>query len=338
MSTEGAGAGGDIRWGIAGPGRMAEQFVADFAHVDGATPVAVGSRSKERAEGFAARHGIARAHGSYAELCADPEVDVVYIATPHPQHRAIALEAIRNGKAVLVEKAFAATLEGAREVVAEARKADVFAMEAMWTRFQPVVRLMHEVIDHGQIGRVQGVIGDLHAHRDFDPEDRLFKPELGGGALLDLGVYVLSFAQDFLGDAEQLLAVGSLYPNGADEQVAMSLGYSSGQTAALSCSLESAGPGQMVVHGNKGWIEVHPRFHHPTRISIHRSGAVTREEELRPLGKGYSHEIIEVNRCLREGLTESPVMPLDDTLAVMAQLEHALAQVGVVQFDDPDVV
>ncbi len=194
----------DIRWGVVGPGRIAEKVVEDFAVVDGARAVAVASRSLDRARAFAARHGIERAHGSYADILADPEVDVLYVATPHPQHHAIALGALRAGKALLIEKAFTATTAGAAEIVDVARETGVFVMEAMWTRFQPAIVAVRDLIADGAIGEVRSVQADLGVAREYDPSDRLFDPALGGGALLDLGVYVVSFAQMVLGTPERV--------------------------------------------------------------------------------------------------------------------------------------
>src|SRR5919202_3040042 len=204
----------EIRWGVVGPGRIAEKVVEDFAVVDGARAVAVASRSLQRAQDFAARHDVERAHGSYAGILADPDVDVLYIATPHPRHHAIALAGLRAGKALLVEKAFTATVAGAREVVDLSRQTGVFAMEAMWTRFQPAVVRLRELIADGAIGEVRSVQADLGVQREFDPTDRLFAKELGGGALLDLGVYVVSFAQMVLGDPDTVRAAGSTLVTG----------------------------------------------------------------------------------------------------------------------------
>jgi predicted dehydrogenase len=208
----------EICWGVLGPGRIAENVVKDFAVVDGARPVAVASRSIDRAQAFAGRHGIDRAYGSYAEILADPGVDVLYVATPHPQHHAIALAALRAGKALLVEKAFTATTAGAEEVVDLARQTGVFVMEAMWTRFQPAVVALRGLVADGAIGEVRSVQGDLGVSREYDPTDRLFDLALGGGALLDLGVYVASFAQMLLGTPERVVAAGSLFPSGADAE------------------------------------------------------------------------------------------------------------------------
>jgi len=328
----------EIRWGVVGPGRIAEQVVKDFVHVDGARAVAVASRSLDRAQDFATRHGIERSHGSYADILADPEVDVLYIATPHPQHHAVALGALRAGKALLVEKAFTATVAGAREVVELSRSSGVFAMEAMWTRFQPAVVRLRELIADGAVGEVRSVQADLGVQRDFDPADRLFARELGGGALLDLGVYVVSFAQMLLGDPATVRATGSLFPTGVDAEASLLLGWDDGRSATLMTSLRNALPGQARVFGTAGWIDVLPRFHHPQTIVLHRAGADAEVITLPQLGGGYSHELIEVTGCLQAGRTESTVMPLADTLAVQAVLEQAAGQLGVAFAEDAAVL
>jgi predicted dehydrogenase len=328
MSTE-------IRWGIVGPGRIAENVVRDFAVVDGARVVAVASRSADRARDFADRHGVERAHGSYAGILADPDVDVLYVATPHPQHHAIALGALRAGKALLVEKAFTATVAGATEVVELARSSGVFAMEAMWTRFQPAVVRMRELIAEGAIGEIRSVQADLGVQREFDPSDRLFARELGGGALLDLGVYVVSFAQMLLGAPDSVTAVGSRFPTGVDAEAALLLGYADGRSATLTTSLRNGLPGSARVFGTAGWIDVLPRFHHPQTIVLNRAGAEPETVTRPQLGSGYAHELIEVTGCLQAGRTESAVMPLGDTLAVQDVLEQAAGQLGVSFAEDP---
>jgi predicted dehydrogenase len=325
------------RWGIAGLGRIADLVAGDFAHVPDAELVAVASRSAARAEEFARRHGASRWYGSYGELIADPEVDVVYIATPHPQHHAIALAAIRAGKAVLVEKAFTATLAGAEEIVAEARSRGVFAMEAMWTRFQPAVVRARELLAQGAIGSLVSVQAELGIAREFDPSDRLFAPELGGGALLDLGVYVVSLAQMVLGTPQTVHTVGGYEPNGVESAATLLLGWEDGRSATLTTSLHSPMPGSARIFGSEGWLELPPRFHHPTRLVLHREGDAPREETHPPLGGGYSHELIEVTARVRAGETESLVMPLDDTLAVMSVLDQAGRQLGLSWHEDAGV-
>ena len=325
----------EIRWGVVGPGRIAENLVRDFAVVDGARAVAVASRSRSRAEDFARRHGLERAHGSYAAILADPDVDVLYVATPHPQHHAIALGAIRAGKALLVEKAFTATLGGAQEVVDAARASGVFVMEAMWTRFQPAVVRLRELVADGAIGEVRSVQADLGVQRAYEPTDRLFDLALGGGALLDLGVYVVSFAQMLMGTPDTVTAAGSLFDSGADAEAALLLGWADGRSASLTTSLRCALPGQARVFGTAGWIDVLPRFHHPDTIVLHRAGAEPETIHRPHLGGGYAHELVEVTGCLRAGATESGVMPLSDTLAVQGVLQRAADQLGVRHAEAP---
>ena len=328
----------DIRWGIVGPGRIAENLVKDFAVVDGAQPVAVASRSIDRAQAFAARHEIERAHGSYADILADPDVDVLYVATPHPQHHAIALAALRAGKALLIEKTFTATTAGAEEIVDLARTTGVFVMEAMWTRFQPAIVAVRDLIADGAIGEVRSVQADLGVAKEYDAADRMFDLALGGGALLDVGVYVASFAQMLLGTPERVVAAGSLFPSGADAEASLLLDYGDGRTATLMASLRNVLPGHARVFGTTGWIDVLPRFHHPKTFVLHRGGAEPETITRTPIGAGYAHELIEVNDCLRAGRSESAVMPLADTLAVQRLLGEAADQLGVTHAEAPVVL
>jgi predicted dehydrogenase len=329
---------GQIRWGIVGPGRIAEKVTGDFRDVDGAEPVAVASRSAARAQEFAARHGLARAYGSYAEILTDPEIDVLYVATPHAQHHAFALAALRAGKALLVEKSFTATTAGAAEVIDLARGTGIFVMEAMWTRFQPAVVALRELVADGAIGEVRSVQADLGVAREYEPADRLFDLALGGGALLDLGVYVVSFAQMLLGTPERVVAAGSLFPSGVDAEASLLLDHGDGRTATLTTSLRQALPGQARVFGTEGWIDVLPRFHHPQTIVLHRAGAEPETITRPATGGGYAHELIEVTECLRAGRSESAVMPLADTLAVQSVLGEAADQLGVPHEEDDSVL
>lgn len=336
MSTDPAA---PVRWGIAGPGAVAATVVGDLAHVPGAELAAVGSRSLERAAAFAREHGTGatRAHGSYGALLADPGVDVVHVATPHPQHHALALAAIAAGKAVLIEKAFTATAAGAEEVVAAARAAGVFAMEGMWTRFQPAIVRARELVAAGAIGELRAVQAELGTTFSFDPADRLFAPELGGGALLDLGVYVVSFAQMVLGTPDGVVAHGAQERNGVDARAAMLLTYPEGRSATLQIDFHSPMPGHARIFGSTGWIDVLPRFHHPRSLVLHREGHEPERIDTEVLGRGYAHQVAEVHACLAAGRTESEVMPLDDTLAVMRVLDDVAAQLGVRHAEDPTV-
>lgn len=318
-----------IRWGIIGTGGIANTVAGDFQFVPDAELTAVASRTKSKADEFAARFAIEKSYGSYMELLESDAVDVVYLATPHSLHRDLALAAIANGKAVLVEKAFTTTHAGAQEVVAAARDKGVFCMEAMWTRFQPVVAAAREVVAWGRIGDVIAVQGDLYAKRDYEEGNRLFDKDLGGGALLDLGVYVVNFAQAFLGDVKAVDCMTRLYPTGVEKAASINLTHATGGLSSLACGFDGPGPGRMSIIGTLGWIEVEPRFHHPTKISIHRAGVLPRIIEAKPLGRGYAHELAEVTKCLIEGRTESLTMPLHDTLEVMRVLETCLRQSGI---------
>ncbi len=327
----------DIRWGIVGPGRIAAKVVEDFPYAPGAVAVAAASRSLDRAQAFCDEHGLATAYGSYREIIDAPDVDALYIATPHPQHHRIALAALRAGKAVLVEKTFTATVAGAEEVVATAQGNGVFAMEAMWTRFQPAIVAAHALIEDGAIGEVRQLQADLGVDRPYDESDRAFDPAQGGGALLDLGVYVGLLAQYVLGTPDRLEVTGSLAPSGVDREVGLLLGYDDGRAATLLCTLRQHTPGAARIFGTKGFIDIPPRFHHPDRIVLHRAGAEPEELVRPPQGAGYSHELVEVSECLREGRTESSVMPLADTLAVQRILNEAAERLGVVFAEDTTV-
>jgi predicted dehydrogenase len=323
-----------VRWGIVGPGRIASLVIKDFPYVAGAEAVAVASRSVVRARAFATEHGLTRAYESYSEIMADDAVDVVYIATPHPQHHAIALAAIAAGKAALVEKTFTATVAGAEEVITAARERQVFVMEAMWTRFQPAIVAARALIDDGAIGEVRQLQADLGVDRPYNPADRLFDPAQGGGAMLDLGVYVVSFAQYFLGTPDRVEVSGSLAPTGVDAEAGLLLGYDDGRVATLLISLKHHTPGAARIQGTEGWIEVPPRFHHPHRILLHRRGQEPEMISRPPLGAGYSHELIEVAERVRAGQTESVIMPLQDTLAVQRILNEACEKLGVHHSED----
>ena len=329
-----------LRWGIAGPGRIARGIARDLTTVvDDCELVAVGSRSEERAAAFAAELAPgARAHGSYAALLADEEVDVVYVATPHRQHAAIARAAIEAGKALLVEKAFTCTYAGAQEVAELARARGVFVMEAMWTRFAPLVVRLRELIADGAIGEVRAVHADLGVVKPVDPADRLWDPAQGGGAILDLGVYPVSFAHMLLGPPTGVRVHGTIGPTGVEQDTALLLEHPGGEWALLDVSLRMPLAGAAAVVGTHGRIDVHPRFHHPTRMVLTRPGREPETIEAGLLGGGYAHELIEVRDCLAAGRTESAVMPMSATLEVMAVLDRALRELGIEQSEDGSVL
>jgi len=317
-----------IRWGILGAGGIAATVGADIAASPGSVLAAVGARDAGRAEAFAVEHGVARSYGSYAELVADPDVDVVYIATTHAQHHEHALLALEAGKPVLVEKAFTVNARQAREVVSAARARQLFCMEAMWMRFNPLIRRAQEVAASGQIGELVSVRADLSKRFEFDASHRLFDLAAGGGALLDLGVYPMTLAWMFLGRPGQVQTAGTLSPTGSDATVAMQFSYPSGVVAQIHTSAIAESPYAALICGTDGWIRVETRVHRPTGITI---GTDSGTEYIpgQYSGNGYGLQVAEVERCLRAGELESPVVPLDDTVAILETIDEIRRQVGV---------
>lgn len=316
-----------MRWGILATGGIAAKFAeALIKHVPSAELVAVGSRTPEAAASFAQRFGIERTHGSWASLAAEPSVDVVYIATPHSHHHQAGLLCLRAGKPLLVEKAFTLDLAQAQELITVARQHGLFIMEAMWTRTLPATLKLLELIADGAIGEVTSVQAAFGLGVDLEPAHRLRDPKLGGGALLDLGVYPVSFAQLLLGEPHQVRAWAHLHPEGTDARTGVVLGFPSGAMATLYCGLGGDVRGATVV-GTKGWVEFPHGFHAADRFVLHRQGHLPEEVVTEPASLHY--QAVEVMRCLGAGLTESPLVPHASTVSVMRTLDAVRAQIGV---------
>ncbi|MET9952533.1 Gfo/Idh/MocA family oxidoreductase [Streptomyces sp. NPDC006339] len=318
-----------VRWGILATGGIAASFAADLKEMPDAEVVAVGSRDLASAKTFAERFDIPRAYGNWAELAADPEVDVVYVATPHSAHRAAAGLCLEAGRAVLCEKAFALNAREAGELVALARERHLFLMEAMWMYCNPVVRELTRLVADGAIGEIRTVHADFGLEGPFAPDHRLRDPAVGGGALLDLGVYPVSFAHLLLGEPDRISADALLSPEGVDLNTGVLLGWDAGATALLSCSIVADTPLTASVTGTKGRIEVPRGFFSPEGFVLHRSGREPEEFTVPGRRDSLQHEAAEVMRCLRAGETESPLVPLDGTLAVMRTLDAVRARIGV---------
>jgi predicted dehydrogenase len=318
-----------IRWGILGTGKIAKAFATALREVPDVELAAVASRSLDSATEFAKEYGVKRAHGNYQALADDGGVDVIYIATPHAMHHENAIMCLKAGKALLVEKAFTLNRREAQEIVDLARERKLFVMEAMWTRFQPAILEAKRIIDMGEIGNVRNLQADLGFPSDAGPEHRLFNPALGGGALLDLGIYPLSMAAFFQGPVKAAHGCGELAPNGVDVQANFVLHHDDGSLSACSCSLNARTPATLTVCGDKGFLRLQGRFHQAERFSIVMNDGSERQFHFPRIGNGYAHEAIEVGRCLREGLLESPEMPLDETVALMGVLDGLRAQLGV---------
>ncbi|MFF9426937.1 Gfo/Idh/MocA family protein [Streptomyces sp. NPDC014746] len=322
-------ANGTVRWGILATGGTAERFAADLRTLDGAEVVAVASRAEASAKAFADRCGIPRAYGDWAGLLADGDVDVVYVATPHHAHRAAAGLALEAGKAVLCEKALTLNAAEAAELVTLARGRGLFLMEAMWMYCNPLIRRIAELVRDGAVGEVRTVQADFGLAGPFDPGHRLRDPAVGGGALLDLGVYPVSFAHLLLGEPSAVHAHARLSPEGVDLNTGMLLGWESGASALLSCSLEADTPLTASVTGTAGRIDLPRGFFFPERFTLHRPGREPEEFTSADDPHSLRHEAAEVARCLRAGATESPLVPLDGSLAVMRTLDAVRDRVGV---------
>lgn len=317
------------RWGILGTGNIASQFARGLAVMDDAELVAVGSRTAESAHEFGERFGARNRHGSYAELAGDPDVEAIYIATPHPLHKDNTLLCLAAGKAVLCEKPFAINASQAQEMIDSARQRGVFLMEAMWTRFLPHMVKLRELLAAEVIGEVRMLQADFGFRTSFNPQGRLFDPALGGGALLDVGIYPASLASMIFGTPERVASLAHLGATGVDEQSAMIFGYSGGRLALLSQAIRTNSPHEALLLGTKGKIRVHSSWWKAAPITLSVDGQPDELIDVPSVGNGYNYEAAEVGRCLREGRTESEVMPLDETLAIVKTLDELRAQWGL---------
>lgn len=320
------------RWGILATGGMAATFTADLVDMPDAEVVAVASRSAESAKAFAERFGIPRAYGDWESLARDEELDVVYVATPHSAHRAAAGLMLESGRNVLCEKPFTLNAREAEELVALARGNGRFLMEAMWMYCHPMVRRLKELVDGGAVGEVRHVRADFGLEGPFPATHRLRDPALGGGSLLDLGVYPVSFAQLLLGEPSDLTARAVLSEEGVDLQTGALFSWESGALASVHCSIVGGTATSASITGSQGRIDIPYGFFFPDRFTLHRDGRDPEEFTADPADGprgSLKHEAAEVMRVLRAGGTESPLVPLDGTLAVMRTLDAIREHVGV---------
>jgi predicted dehydrogenase len=319
---------GKIRWGIISTGNIANSFAQAFDVIDDAEIVAVGSRSQESADAFGDKYAIPNRHASYEALVNDPDVDAVYIGTPHPFHKDNSLLAINAGKAVLCEKPFTVNAAEAQAVINAAQAKGVFLMEAVWTRFIPIWVKIRELIAEGAIGEIRMVGGDFGFNAPYSPDGRLFDPALAGGGLLDVGVYPINLAWMTLGAPETVKSMVHLGETGVDEQGTLLFGYPNGALAHLSYTLRVDTPITGYIAGTEGTIKIGKRWFINGAFTVERGDEV-QTFELPLDGNGYEYEIREVGRCLREGLTESPIMPHSDSLAIMHLMDALRADWGL---------
>lgn len=322
--------GSKTRWGILSTGNIAKQFARGLSALPDAELAAVGSRAQETADAFGDEFNVPRRHASYEALANDPEVDVIYVSTPHQMHRANTLLCIGAGKPVLCEKPFAINALEAADMVDAARRANVFLMEAMWTRFLPAIAKVREWLADGRIGEPRMVNADFGFRAEVNPKGRLFCLDYGGGALLDVGVYTISFASMVFGEAPiRTAGFAHIGETGVDEQASMVLGYGNGQTASLTCAVRLNTPHNATIVGTKGSILIHPRFWCTMGATLRVDGEDDVEFTMPHKGNGYEYQAEEVMRCLREGKRESAIMPLDESVAIMQTMDQIRSQWGL---------
>lgn len=327
--------GARLRWGVIATGGIAAAVTRDLELLSDAELYAVSSRSQAAADAFAADYGFTRAYGDhdgeagYERLLADDAVDVIYVATPHAHHHEIAMAALQAGKHVLCEKALTVNAREATELVELARERGLFLMEAMWSRFLPSMQRAFEIAASGEIGEVKWVSADLGFPAPYSPTSRLWAPRDGGGALLDITIYPLLWALGTLGFPQTVSATGWINDDGVDAQNALTLGYHHGAQAQLTSSLLAHGPRAATVAGSNGFLQSVGSVNNPKELLVRVGFDEPRTEQFSVVGRGYSYELREVTRCIQQGLTESPVMPLEDSLDTMRLFDGVRAQLGV---------
>jgi predicted dehydrogenase len=321
---------GDIRWGILGTGGIAHTFAKELLD-DEHSIAAVGSRTRDRAEEFADEFDIPMAYGSYDELVADDDVDIVYVATPHPEHAANAEAALHAGKHVLVEKPFTLNAREAQRVVDLAAERGLLVLEAMWTRFLPHVGRIREIIAEGSLGEVRGFRADHMQLLPSDPRHRINALELGGGALLDLGVYPISFASMLLGEPQSVQASARFGRTGADAGTDTVFGYGDRALAVTRCASDLRGANTATINGTDARIEIDSVWYTPTNFRVvDNDGHVIEEYKSRITGGGKQFQAREAERLIDTGLIASPVMPPEESVSVMRTLDQVRSRIGLV--------
>ena len=321
-----------FHWGIIGPGKIAGKFAEDLALVRGGTLYGVASRSLERAQAFVDQHGGRKAYGSYAELAADPNIDVVYIATPHTGHAENAIRCLRTGKAVLCEKPFAMNSEEVARMVTVAREEDCFLMEAIWTRVLPGTLQVLDWIEAGRLGRVQSLTADFGFRAPYAAEKRLYNKALGGGALLDIGIYPVFLANLLFGEPQRILGAARMGETGVDLEDNLVFEYADDQYARLHASLAHETPSDAWIYGSAGKVYMEGRWHETKRVILYPNDGPAETVDVSEAfkgGRGYNVEIEHVHRCLQRGLKESPLLPLDFSITLMRTLDRVRETIGL---------
>ena len=326
----------EVRWGIIGTGTIAQAFAADFAHAKTGTLRAVASRSKEAADAFAERYDIELSMVDYYSLINSHEVDVIYVAVPHSLHFELTKACIKAGKHVLCEKPFTLNETQAQELFELAAKHEVFVMEAMWTRFNPALEQAIEWVEEGEIGLLQSVQASFCFNATSQSEGRLFNKDLGGGALLDVGIYPIFLAQLFFGKPDFIQNQAVVGDTDVDVFEQLLLGWESGQLASLESSIISQQPNRAVLSGSDGYIEFGQEWYQTKTLTLVKNGGAEHAIEFDFPGLGYQFEVEEVNRCLQEGLLQSPNHSWEDTLNLLATMDEVRQDIGVYYPGEPE--
>ncbi len=318
-----------IRWGILGTGKIARQFAEGLKILPDAKLVAVGSRTAEQANAFGKQYDVSHRHASYEALANDPNVDVIYVATPHSCHKENSLLALSSGKAVLCEKPFAINAREAEQVITFARRKKIFLMEAMWTRFFPLMIKLRELLESQAIGEVRMLTADFGFRAEYHEEERLFNPAFGGGALLDVGVYPVSLASMIFGTPTRIAGLAHLGKTGVDEESAIILAHAQGQLAVLHTAIRTETTQEAIIIGTQGRIRIHREWWRPEAMTLSLDAGEDETFEFPFAGNGYQFEASEVMNYLCAGKSESSVMPLDETLSIMKTLDAIRSQWGL---------
>ena len=323
-----------INWGIIGTGWIAEKFAEGLSVLPDAKLKAVASRSVDRARKFAAQYHIDTAHGTYEQIALDPDIDVIYIATPHPYHCANTLMCLENGKAVLFEKPFAMNEREVLQMISKAREKKTFLMEAFWTRFLPSIEKTMELIASGEMGAVRYINSDFGVWRPFDPSHRAFNKLLGGGSLLDIGIYPVFLTLLLWGEPDLISAVPDIGSTVVDESLALIFKYDDGRIATLFSSFTVNSTVETHICGTNGRLKLNRWWHCPASLELTRGDNETQRIDPSYIGNGYNYEAEEVMRCLRAGKTESSILPLGFSLRLIRLLDRIRKEIGLVYAAD----
>jgi predicted dehydrogenase len=317
------------KWGIIGPGRIAHKFAQGLAVIPDAQLFAVASRSEDRARDFARQYNIPYFYGGYEKIVQNPDIDIIYVATPHTYHYENTLMCLQNDIPVLCEKPFTITREQLLKLVITSRERKIFLMEAIWTRFLPTIKKVIDIRESGKLGKIKAIYADFGFKAPVDFNGRLYNPELGGGALLDIGIYPVFLSLLLLGKPEEIKSMAVIAETGVDESCSILFKYSNRVMASLNCTITAETPIEAVIIFENGRIRINRGWFAPSSLTIITAKEKKREINFRYNGNGYHFEAIEAMRCLRKGFTECPVLPLNFSLELMELLDEIRKQCGI---------